>query len=224
MENEKVKKLVKTVFSLIEKAKNTKDIQAITNCQEISKFKELLEKNAVKTNTFPQINFQFSVDEVKILKNYFENDEFKIKGDNKIKDPLSKLLYSLAWKNGDLGKIKHIYKGVVAELNNFDEKVSQALVFHQFGKHLANPLGQPIIDQHVIRAYAIYVSEGLIDDDIDKIRRIEEITSKHNHFLNGYVNWIKGITEKLDIKDKRDFIYQVDRLLFAVGKTIKLKR
>jgi hypothetical protein len=218
MENEKVKELVKTVFSLIEKAKSTDDILSIINCQEISEFNHLLVKNAVKTNTFPQINFQFTKDDVKVLENYFENDEFKIK------DPLSKLLYSLAWKNGDLGKIKRIYEGVVAELNNSDEKVNQALVFHQFGKHLANPVGQPIIDQHVIRAYAIYVSEGLIDDDIDKIRRIEEITLKHNHFVDGYVNWIKGITEKLDIKDKRDFIYQVDRLLFAVGKTIKLKR
>ncbi len=221
MENEKVKNLVKTVFSLIEHAKSTDDIKAIINCKEISEFNHLLEKNAVKTNTFPQINFQFSKDDLKVLENYFENNEFKIKG--KI-DPLSKLLYSLAWKNGDLGKIKHIYNGIVTGLNEPSENVKQAIVFHQFGKHLAIPDVQPIIDQHVIRAYAFYVSVDLIDDELDKIRKIVEITSNHNDFVNGYVKLINEITNKLEVENKRDFIYQVDRLLFAVGKTIKLKR
>lgn len=222
MENKEAKNLVELIFSLIEKAKQPNQISQIIQSEEISDFRVMLEKNFVNINFFPQIDLEFSKSDIKDLEDYFKNSEFKINDSNKIKDPLSKLLYSLAWKNGDLGKIKHIFNGIRDGFENQTNNVKQAIVFHQFGKHLAKPNEQPIIDQHVIRAYAFYTSMGLVDDELNRIRKIEEITLNHNYFVNGYVKWIKGITDKLE--NKRDFIYQVDRLLFAVGKTIKLKK
>lgn len=220
MENDKVKELVEKVFSLIDKAKHPEDIEDIIKHRDLEDFKTQLQKNAVKTATFPQINFQFTKDDVKVLEKYIKDGKFKIQENSEIKDPLSKLLYSLAWKNGDLGKIEHIYNGIVAGLNNPSENVKQAIVFHQFGKHLTNPKEQPIIDQHVIRAYAIYKKVGERND----FRQFEEITNKHNYIVNSYIEWIQTLTTKNNVENKTDFIYHIDRLLFSVGKTIKLKK
>ena len=216
--------LVEKVFELINKANSSKEIEEIIDDDFFKEYRVTLLKNTVKAGVFPQINFQFTKQDVELLKKYFEEEEFKIKKDYSIKDPLAKLLYSLAWKNGDLGKIKHIYNGIIAGIDEPNKNVNQAIVFHQFGKHLANQKQQPIIDQHVIRAYAFYISKNLDDEKQYAIRRIEEITKNHNDVVNSYVKWIQDLISEKEIENERDFIYQVDRLLFAVGKTIKLKK
>ena len=68
-------------------------------------------------------------------------------------NPLEKLLYAIVWKNGDLLKLRHVIHGIVD--SDVGRKGKNGVVFYQFGKHLSK-LGKPIIDQHVLRAFAVY--------------------------------------------------------------------
>ena len=58
---------------------------------------------------------------------------------------------------GDLKKITHIIEGY----NFWRRWKGNGITFYQFGKYLSNKKAEPIIDQHIIRAFGIYEA----DDD-----------------------------------------------------------
>lgn len=127
-------------------------------------------------------------------------------------------MYAVLWKNGDLKKIKHIIKGI----NNKDNLVvEEGIVFHQFGRFLTGQIGEPIIDQHVIRAFAVYRHHD--DDGITKYRKLEALDKKHLLLIKAYKDWLNGATISSKLKANRDYSYYIDQLLFAVGKTVKQK-
>jgi hypothetical protein len=136
---------------------------------------------------------------------------------SKMTDPLSKLLYAMAWKNGDLKKIKHIIKGVLNE-----EDPTEALVFQQFGRYLKLDSKEPIIDQHVIRAFAVYKLEAKSEQEIQELRKINSINKKHESFISSYKEWLKSEELKESLRNLHDYSYYIDKLLFAAGKTIKI--
>ena len=128
------------------------------------------------------------------------------------------MLYSIVWKNGDLKKIKHIIKGI-SEVNDSSSEQDDALVFYQFGKYLTKNTGQPIIDQHVIRAFAVYKSTDY--NRVEELQRLETLKKTHKPLINDYINWLQGDELSDEIKAISDYSYYIDKLLFATGKSIK---
>ena len=140
---------------------------------------------------------------------------------------LAKLLYSILWKNGDLGKESHILEGISGKIKEDDK----ALVFYQFGKYIGdkNKL-EPIIDQHTLRSYGVYLC---INGQIERIEKILKVDSGYlnlNYYrclsnsskneiplIEDYKSWIKN--HKL--YSTNDFVYVLDLLLFSLGKSIK---
>lgn len=211
-----VKKITNQVFDLIKKSKTTEDIDKILDTLNIPI------KNRMKSDAYPQIKFKLEKSEIDTLINNDLIDKntltFHKNITEKLTDPLTKLLYSTLWKNGDLKKIKHIIKGITKVNDNSNEQ-EEALVFYQFGKYLTKTPGQPIIDQHVIRAYAVYKSND--DNDIETLRKLETLKKAHKTLINDYINWLQSDELNNELKAKADYTYFIDKVLFATGKTIK---
>lgn len=124
---------------------------------------------------------------------------------------LEKLMYAMLWKNGDLGKERHLVAGVYNE--GHDQKTGT--VFYEFGGYLSGR-NNFILDQHTLRCFAVATA---VADDISQARQIETIErQKHEALIKGY--WaFYGVQEPKG----RDYLYEVDRLLFGAGKHIKTK-
>lgn len=102
MNNEEAKLLVKNVFKVIEEARNLEEINLLLDNEP------LLSKNRINTLKYPKIEFTLSENDINYLKtnNFITNDnKLNLNSDElNSKDTLFKLLYSIIWKNGDLGK------------------------------------------------------------------------------------------------------------------------
>lgn len=132
---------------------------------------------------------------------------------------LEKLLYAILWKNGDIGKERHLLNGVC----DLEQEDRNGAVFHAFGRYVAGRQAH-ILDQHTLRCFG--VAEAKCCDAIAKARRLEAISNKNDL----HKKWIECYEReqnrwgRLCKKDERpDFLYAIDRLLFAVGKLIKIK-
>lgn len=204
-------KVTKT-FEKLMASKSISDVEQILDTLGIDK------KYRMNDKVYPQIKFKITRQEIKDLKK-----QGIITADNLLADisnaaPLTKLLYSVLWKNGDLLKVKHIIEGIVSEEQDDKEN---GLVFYQFGKYLTKESGEPIIDQHVLRAFGVYKAE--VEGDKKKIERLKQlslITKKEKELIAQYKSWIeKDLTKELLSID--NYSYHVDKVLFAVGKSIK---
>jgi hypothetical protein len=127
--------------------------------------------------------------------------------------PLEKLLMAIVWKQGDYSKIKKF----VNTLNNEEEPSDQGtgLVFHQFARHMKG-FKEPMIDQHVLRAY-LALKHFENKNQLEKIRRRGAVTKKDAPLVAQYIDWYTEKASKLDSK------YSLDDYLFVLGKKIKLK-
>lgn len=216
MTDEGALKFTKDIFDEIKKAKTIAGIERIYETR-------IDPKNRMNTDEYPKIKFSIDQNDIQALKetNIIDSDlNFTKDITSKLTDPLSKILYATAWKNGDLKKVKHIIKGVL----DSDKQVSdqnQALVFYQFGKYLTKTNGQPIIDQHVIRAFAIYHDKD--SSQIERWRKLEIINKNHIPIINEYKKWLTSDISQ-ELQREEDYTYHIDKLLFATGKTIKLRK
>ncbi|TAE37419.1 MAG: hypothetical protein EAY66_05895 [Sphingobacteriales bacterium] len=205
----------KDIFDLIKKAKTIEDLECIPDKMEIPI------KNRMNIDGYPKIEFSISATEIKLLQDSkILDDNYKFASDitSKLTDPLAKILYATVWKNGDLKKVRHIIKGVLdSDVENSEQ--DDALVFYQFGKYLTKLQGQPIIDQHVIRAFAVY--KLLDSDQISSLRKIELINKRHKPIINLYKEWLTSRELTNELKNFKDYTYHIDKLLFATGKSIK---
>lgn len=217
MKYDEQKRLIQKVFR---KIKNT----SIT----IGDLKKLLKTEPLKSNKmpemhYPKINFTISKVEIekliesKILKE--KEDGFEWNFHTGTMNAEVKLLYALAWKNGDLIKLHHIIRGIQG-----DESVKKkGEVFHQFGKHLANRKIEPIVDQHVIRAFMfnqeLNKKSNIDEKKIEKILNSEKVKSDQ---IEQYKIWFNEILKSKKKKD--EYMYHIDQILFATGKAIKLPR
>jgi hypothetical protein len=214
------------VFAEIKKATSIEDIEKIY-------FKtSILEKNMMKDNLYPKINYNITRDEIKELQNInlITNElTFSHELSNEKNNTIIKLLYSIIWKNGDLLKVKHIIQGILEcqmDDENIDDKEfvekQDSLVFYQFGKYLTKKNNEPIIDQHVIRAFAVSRDGRKINSD----RKISSPLKGADHIelIDNYKKWLvsKEISEEL--KGISEYNYFIDKLLFAAGKSIKVKK
>ncbi|ACT96436.1 hypothetical protein [Dyadobacter fermentans] len=107
-ENEKIS-FIEMVFSHLKKAKSIQELVSIPEKCAIPK------KYQLDPKTYPKIEFTLDSEDVGSLINLgFLNSELNIASDisKTLTDPLARILYALAWKNGDLKKIKHIARGM----------------------------------------------------------------------------------------------------------------
>lgn len=196
--------LVKIIFEILEN--NLTIDEKIVMIENIQSFGDFYKKESEKLEKkYPMIDFDidFKENDITILK-IIQEENFQ----NNLKTPLEKLFYAILWKQGDLTKIKHIIKGMKGD------KVESALIFHQFGKFLSNK-NEPIIDQHVLRAFTFF------DKEFEKYRNISEVTVVHQDLIQSYKNWILKTFEIKENKDNKVQLYKVDRILFLLGKFIK---
>ncbi len=202
-------------------------LRQITSIDGIAQLanEEPTQKNRMNDAVYPALNFSISkADIAKLVELGILDDNHAFSKDmnDKLTDPLTKLLYATAWKNGDLPKIKHIIKGVLKEKDESDEE--QAIVFHQFGRYLTKTPGQPIIDQHVIRAFGIFKPQskgGGKEWDVAAMRRLSIVDKRHNGIIAAYKEWLGSDGLSDEVRQCADYTYHVDKLLFALGKTVK---
>lgn len=168
--------------------------------------------------TYQKLEFTITPEDISLLK------EKKILGDdNNIHDisafsPAEKLLYALIWKNGDLLKMKHIVSGILAD----DEAdVEEAIVFNQFGRYLSGRKNEPIIDQHVLRAFGVYEYR---DDAkaMERYRKMSVVTKKEVPLIKRYKVWLSKELHAT-LREEPEYNFHVDKLLFGLGRYLKLK-
>lgn len=128
-------------------------------------------------------------------------------------NPLTRLLFALVWKQGDLQKLKSIIKGII-EAQKPDTEENDSLVFYSFGNHLGNPETNPIVDQHVVRAVKLY--NNLTEIDLTDIRKMDKVNYDDKQ---KYIEFISGLNCKT-----KDYLFYIDRILFETGKIIKLPK
>ncbi len=210
-QNEKtnyITELVKEIFEKINEAKSINDLKGIEEYESLSKYK-------MDYKNYPRIEFAITEKEINSLFPRDNLDELTIIPET----PLEKLLYAVIWKNGDLKKIKHIVHGIKNNSKE-DEEKETGIVFNQFGKYLANRSSQPIIDQHVLRAFNYFKH-----NNIEKSDKIYTIKKSHYPLIKEYKTWIEGIVGNkhkiTEEKEISDLYYLIDRILFALGKKIK---
>lgn len=219
--DDKVKILVDEIFNLVENLEI--NIDPSKQIDQIFKKYPFLIKTRPNTIKFPRLRFNLELNDIDHLKenklidknNKINLDFYKIEN----LTPLEKILYSVLWKQGDLGKEKHIISGV---LNS--SQVDDGLVFYYFGRHLQSKIENPIVDQHVIRAFRI--KECYDFENIKNIRSKDFNISKKGLIdkkivIQNYLNWHKKIRNKREKNQQEDLTYNLDLLFFALGKFIK---
>ena len=131
--------------------------------------------------------------------------------------PLEKLLYAFLWKQGDLLKIKHIVQGIMSEemLDDLNTK-EDGLVFYNFGKSIRTGSQDPIVDQHVLRAFSLYQRElygDSFDTKLSKLKHKKDLIAAYKKWF--FDNFSQRVSEDPSFK------YHLDRILYALGKNAK---
>lgn len=201
---------VKLAFEKLLAAKTIADVEGILDDLKIDN------KYRMDDSVYPQLQFNITKQEIVELKEKGEITKDNLLADISDGEPLTKLLYSVLWKNGDLKKVKHIIEGILSEQQ--DER-ENGLVFYQFGKYLTKSPGEPIIDQHVLRAFGVYKSNG-DKEKIDRFKHLSLITKKEKELIDQYKLWLRTALTK-ELRGNDNYSYHVDKVLFAVGKSIK---
>lgn len=215
LSDSEVQKYVKGKFTLIEEA------TTIENLISIEK-KSTLKGKTVDYEKYPKINFTINSLEIRELRDkgiLDENYGMVTGAIDKIQDPLTKLFYSVLWKNGDLIKLKHIVKGIV-DASSDSQLPDDAIVFYQFGKYLTGKVGEPIIDQHILRAFALYKTTDV--KEVKRWRQFELVKKDHHTLIKDYIVWLHSVAISDELKSIEDYTYYIDRVLFALGKYAKL--
>ena len=93
------------------------------------------------------------------------------------------------------------------------------MVFYQFGRYLTKEDGEPIVDQHVLRAFGIFKAKGN-RKEVDRLRKLSIVTKKDHKLIEDYRHWLRtALTPELRRVD--NYAYHVDKVLFALGKAVK---
>lgn len=200
---------ITTIFNKIEEAESIEELKLIQKQYPyLEKFPE---------EKYPKLDISLTKKEIKILEKEGLLDSNGVIPKNLAKNsplsPLEKLLYSILWKNGDLGKEKHVIEGVIGRDNKKD-----SLVFYYFGRHLANK-SNPIIDQHVIRAWLSFKASKGKYQNFEEILNKTSVNAKDKKECEEYIAWQNK--HKLKKIKPIEFTSYVDKLLFTLGKYLK---
>lgn len=228
--------LVNDVFAIILNAQSIKDIEAKLKDKAFDKYR-------IDDKKYPDIKFIIKKGEIAVIKKYLKNNSI-----GQDATPLEKFFYAALWKNGDLQKVKHICDGLLFKNNSIlAEKKDTALVFYQFGKFIQKPSEEPIIDQHILRAFALYnlpqakykikvgngkskKNKALTKNDLIKNQLLSTASESRKNFalllITDYKKWIgelEIVKSASGAAEKKRILRSIDKLLFALGKRIKRK-
>jgi hypothetical protein len=205
------KELVDSIYQSIHNATSIEHLNILWDKYELKKIESFELK-------YPRIDFKLNKDELKFIYDRIVKNQPIINSQSDLNDPISKLLYALVWKNGDLPKLKHIVMGIFDKMPAY--KDNEGIVLFYFGRYLTNPNANSIIDQHVIRTYKLFISED--ENGFDEIRKFNGVKMKNNLDVIGYFEWLgRNICEPLI--SNSDALYEIDKILFSLGKRIKIK-
>lgn len=204
--------IISRTFDKLLKSRTVDEVDRILDDCEIHK------KYRMDDTVYPQLKLTITKEEIDKLKSEQLISDENLIMDVSTADALTKLLYAVLWKNGDLNKIKHIIDGIISGHSTEKEN---GLVFYHFGKYLTKKFGEPIIDQHVLRAFGIFKANG-DTEKIEKIKRLSLITKNEIGLIEQYKHWLRTDLTK-ELRDNDQYPYHVDKVLFAVGKSVKAR-
>jgi hypothetical protein len=217
LNNTNARKLVTHIFEKIMQARSSVELLQIVETDPT------LHKNRLDREDYPELKLFISADEVEALKAsgaITETGRFNAQLSSTEMSPLEKLLYAMAWKNGDLGKIAHIVEGIYAAGSTTPRTNGSGQVFHQFGRHLADR-SEPIVDQHVLRGFKLWKNPEADEKQTNSIRRMT-LLDRESAWIGKYKSWLKTATLTMELKQDSQHVINIDSVLFALGKTIKL--
>jgi len=192
-----------SLFDKIQKSKITDDLVKIANDYNIN----------LENTKYPRLEIDISESEIKELIDTgiitLNKDDDLLSFNQDELSPIAKLLFALAWKKGDLQKLKLIIQGI-KDVKKPKEDIEKGVVFYCFGNHLGNKTKYPIIDQHVIRAFNLKNNSNY-----DSVRKSNNVNQSDRQ---NYLKWIWEFEN-----DNADFLYYLDRILFEIGKAVKLQ-
>ena len=199
--------------------KNVSVIKAIagqiTQAQQYNDWKDILERDPIHRfrkdeAKYPDISQLFKPEELGLVPNMIHPA--------KLTTPTEKLLYAILWKNGDLLKIPHLVNGLKGKANH----ATSAITFYHFGKFLAHPDENPIIDQHVLRAFKVVEETDQTDEKgLQKNVRSGLLTIKNKEDCERYTSWVKRQYAESQGIDIITFFQIIDDVMFAFGRFIK---
>lgn len=129
---------------------------------------------------------------------------------------LEKILISILWKNGQISRIQHVVDGMT---NDIKSKSKHGIIFQQFGRSLRHK-DEPIVDQHVLRAFCYYVDTPTLD--LAKYRQYKAAyNNSDQRLIEEYRLWFKKILNRIPEDQKNTFKYRFDKVLFVIGKNLK---
>jgi len=138
-----------------------------------------------------------------------------------VNNPLAQLLYSVAWKNGDLRKFNPLKHGLTDDDGrNIRNIENGSYVFYQYGKHILDR-GQPIVDQHTGRAFKYMKvreekGETLKEEDIREIREYKKLNEQD---YIGYLGWVDKVLPS-NLEDRDNILSCLDKIMFSLGKAL----
>ena len=212
--------LILQLMALVKRACDANEL--IENVRAICWGEEILKR--MPGEKFPRMRLRLSAHEMDALKQsgVIEDDlcltPELAKGvlpNGQAMTALEKLLYSVLWKNGDLGKEHHLVAGVYGHAH----QQKTGTVFHEFGGYLSGR-NNFILDQHTLRCFAVACEQS---DGVAQARRLASIDRthpKHAEWIKAYVAFY-GEIQKGKTVPVSDYLYVVDRLFFGAGKLIK---
>jgi hypothetical protein len=145
-----------------------------------------------------------------------------------IDNPLARVLMGFIWKQGDISTLWHVFRGLHGE----KYAPSDSIVMYQFGKHLADPVHNPIFDQHTYRAFGLLEAFGdwKTRDAFNSLFGKPDGVKKGNALpagaLQQYLTWWNGVIAARfpQTKDERLAVMSaIDKFLFSSGKAAKLQ-
>ena len=223
--NEDAISLIENVILFIEEnklARNSFDelIKKFTDSPKNNSLIIPFKKNIFNSIKYPKLEIAFSKEDVEKLKGITNISGELNEAVRSSNDIYLKLLYSIAWKQGNLTKLDSIIHGIT---DNSD-KSKTGSTFKAFGKHLRDR-SNPIIDQHVMRAYLAIQALKDPKQNLLAIRQLKDnfIDKKHKEIEN-YKTWLNNLYQSEIHEGNMDFFYYADQILFTLGKTIKLKK
>ena len=146
--------------------------------------------------------------------------------------PLVRMLLGFIWKQSDLQTVRHVLAGIRA---NEDALPKSGAVMWQFGRHLRNPLGEPIFDQHTSRSWLLlqrmdhWTDRQLFLSCFGRTGIPTTDSSLNNpKRLDGYLKWWESeIKERLpsleDPRARANVVLWSDRLMFSLGKAAEAR-
>ncbi|WP_159466980.1 hypothetical protein [Dyadobacter sp. 3J3] len=211
-----VKKYIDEKFDLIIKAKTIEDLLKIENSSK-------LKKHRTNSEVYPRIDFNISRSEIEELKvQGIINADSTINHTRlkDISDPLARLFLLILWKNSDFQKIKHVNDGIL-NTPPASGVEDTALVFRQLGRYISGRNEEPIIDQHVVRAYAISLQKSI---HIATQREMGLLTLDEAELIEKYKKWLFSSNFTSELRSCDGYTYYIDRILMALGRYAKKKK